>query len=292
MSVRQWVCLGSFVLTAFAAVGCVTVGNDDDTQLNITDTSEDQFSPVAFGAQDGLAAYKGAGADQRAEWLACKLKAPKASILVMHQDRAGYAKDKFCSGWIAQTFLSQGFNVIAVNRPGYGASTGAPDFSGDLSMLALDAATKDAIAKSGSPALEGAWGYSSGAMAAALVSRRLGSLKFLILGGGVYDLEETLKKTTDSYLKKDIETIQRTGGSEAVESRSVAYDVSGLPKRIAIYHGKQDTVVLPSQAKAFADSLESSGEYKVTFQVIDGVRHEIPWAHHRKILEVLAASVR
>ena len=50
-----------------------------------------------------------------------------------------------------------------------------------------------------------------------------------------------------------------------------------------LYHGKQDTAVLPQQARAFADSLESSGEYKVNFQIIEGVAHEIPWAHHRKI---------
>lgn len=280
-------------LSLIWTAGCATLGSDEgDGQLKITDTSEDQFSPIVAETQGGTADYKYVSGPQKVEWIACKVKSPKGSILVMHQDRAGYEKSKFCAGWIAQTFLSQGMNVIAVNRPGYGASTGEPDFSGAQSMQALEVAIKDALAKTNSPALDGVWGYSSGAMAAALVGRRLGSLKFMILGGGVYDLEETLKKTTDSYLKKDIETIERTGGNKAIEERSVAYDVSDFPKRIAIYHGKQDTVVQPAQAKSFADSLESSGDYKVTFQVIEGVRHEIPWPHHRKILEVIAASVR
>src|SRR5690606_4238563 len=108
----------------------------------------------------------------------------------------------------------------------------------------------------------GIWGYSTGVTAAALLSRKLGGLKFLILGTGVYDYDLTLSETKDSYLRKDLETIKKTGGNKAIEDRSIAYDVDGFPKTIVIYHGKQDTAVSPAQAKSFSDSLESS-EYNV-----------------------------
>jgi alpha-beta hydrolase superfamily lysophospholipase len=286
VAVAVAVAVASSSLTA-----CATLTKEEDTQIKITETSEDQFTQAPFTEQDGLTDYAFGGTPQRAEWIVCKLKAPKASIVVMHSDRAGYEKAKFCSGWIAQAFLAQGFDVVSVNRPGYGASSGAPDFSGAQSLAAVEAAVADAVKKSKVKAPTGIWGSSSGAMAAALASRKIKGLKFAIFGSGVYDLDETLKKTADSYIKADIEQIKKTGGDKALEDRSIAYDASGLPKTVVIYHGKQDTAVPPSQAKAFSDALESSGEYKVSLQIIEGVTHDIPWAHHRKILEVLAASM-
>ncbi len=272
-----------------AATACATLAEKIEPNLTISDTSEVEFAPVAFQPVDGLASYKFGNMPYKAEWMNCKATKPKATILVMHSDRAGFEKGKFCNGWMAQTFLSQGFDVITVNRPGYGSSTGTPDFVGEQSLAAVPAAVTDALAKGkNAKPVTGIWGYDTGATGAALVSRKIKGIKFLILGGGIYDFDDAGKQTKDSYLKKDIEAIRATGGEKAIEDRSVAYDVAGLPQTISIYHGKQDTAVSPAQAKAFADSLESSGHYAVSFQVIDGVSHEIPWTNHRKILEVLA----
>ena len=142
----------------------------------------------------------------------------------------------------------------------------------------------------GLPPLRGAYGYGLGAIASTLVAKRLGGLDFLILGGGVYDLEDTWQKTFDESLKKEIEVLRKSEGDTAIEDRSIAYDISGLPKKVAIYHGTLDDVVPPTQAKAFGDSLESSGDYQVTLQMIEGVTHAIPEELHRKILENLTLS--
>jgi pimeloyl-ACP methyl ester carboxylesterase len=267
------------------AVGCATLSGDDETPvLTITETSESNFDPVAFDRTDGLADYTYKSRSFKAQWVTCKPKGKaKAAVLAMHADRAGFDAARFCNGWIAQTFLAANVAVVTVNRPGYGASTGTPDFSGPQSQAAVAAAVK---ATNVTPAISGAWGYDTGATAAALLSRGLGGLQFLILGGGVYDMEETLTTTQDGYLRKDIERIKATGGNKAIEERSIAYDVSGLPKRIIVYHGKNDTAVPSSQAKAFADALES-GEYKVTFQEIEGMGHDVAWKDHRKVLQVL-----
>lgn len=282
-------------LLALCAVlsGCASLGKEEKTdQLTLAETSAVDFKNVAYDEVKGLAEYTFGGAPQKAEWINCKAKAPRFSIFVVHSDRAGYEDEKFCDGWIAQTFLSQGFDVITVNRPGYGASTGKVDFAGEQSMAAMAAGLKDAVAKGkNAKPVDGLWGYSTGASAAALFAKKNPGFRYLIVGGGIYDYETALKQTTDSYLKADIEAIHKTGGDKAMEDRSIGYDVSGLPKQIAVYHGKQDTSAPLSQAKAFNDALESNGDYKVTYQVIEGVAHDMPWTHHRKILEILSYSV-
>lgn len=278
---------------ALAVAGCASLGSEKkDDPLTLSETSAVDFKPVAFDEVMGLADYSFGGVPQKASWVNCKAKTTRFAIFVVHSDRTGYEEKEFCGGWIAQTFLSQGFDVVTVNRPGYGASTGKADFAGEQSMAAMAAGLKDAVAKGkNKKPVDGIWGYSSGAAAAATFAKKNPTFRYLIVGGGIYDYETTLKQTTDSYIKADIEQVQKTGGDKAMEDRSIGYDVSGLPKRVAVYHGKQDTAAPLSQAKAFNDALESNGSYKVTYQVIEGVAHDLPWTHHRKILEILSYSI-
>lgn len=280
------------------SLGCASLGEQpgDAEPLTISETSATDFKPVPFDQVAGLADYQWQEAAQKVEWIDCKAKTPqetRGTILAMHSDRAGFEDKRFCEGWIAQAFLSQGYDVVTVNRPGYGDSTGVVDFSGEQSMAALEVGVKAAMAQGqNAKSIEGVWGYSTGATAAALYAKRFpAGIKYLLLGGGIYDYEITLKETTDDYLKTDIQQILKTGGNTAMEERSIAYDVSGLPAVMALYHGKSDTTAPLHQAKAFADSLEGSGNYKVVWQVVEGVAHQIPWVHHRKILEVIVHSL-
>lgn len=277
------------VVAVVVLAGCASLGGEESPTLTLSDASDEAVvGAVAFDEVTGLADYKYQKISGKAEWIACKPKSgAKATIMAMHEDRAGFDRARFCSGWIAQAFLSSGVAVVTVNRPGYGGSSGKPDFAGPKSQAAVLAAIKaiNAKAKLAQP-IAGAWGYGTGATAAALLSRGATGMQFLILGGGVYDMEETQSVTQDSYLRQDIAAIKATGGNKAIEDRSIAYDVSGLPKRIVVYHGKDDTAVPASQAKAFADALEA-GEYKVTWQPIDGVGHALKIKDHRQILAAL-----
>ncbi len=275
-------------------VACASLGGGDKNKtsdLTITQTSHVEFTPVVAESFIGMSNYKFVGGSSQVEFVNCKIPSPKATIIAVHSDRAGFEVSKFCEGWIAQSFLSQGFDVIAVNRPGYGNSKGSPDFGGAQSIEALENGVKAAVKIAQNPHKpSGIFGFSTGVASAAFLSKKMPELKFLILGSGVYDYEAALADTKDSYLKKDLNKIKDTGGNKAIEDRSIAYDVGGLPKTIIIYHGKQDTAVSPEQAKAFSDSLESS-EYKVTFQLLEGVNQDIPWMHHRQILEVIGRSL-
>ena len=289
MKMSNLIALGFLLLP----VGCASLGGGKEgkTDLTITQTSAVEFIPVTAEVYIGMANYPYSGTTHQVEFINCKIPAPKATIVVAHSDRAGFDVSKFCEGWIAQSFLSQGFDVISVNRPGYGNSKGNPDFSGPQSIVAMEYGVKAAM-KIGKNLHQpsGIFGFSTGVTSAALLSKKIPDLKFLILGSGVYDYEAALAETKDSYLRKDLKKIKDSGGSKAIEDRSIAYDVSDLPKTVVIYHGKQDTAVSPEQAKAFSDSLESN-EHQVTFQILDGVNQDIPWMHHRQILEVIARSL-
>jgi hypothetical protein len=274
-------------------LGCASLGGGKETgsDLTISNTSHVDFVPVQAEAFVGMSNYKFGDVTHQVEFINCKIPKSKATIITVHSDRAGFDVSKFCEGWIAQSFLSQGFDVIAINRPGYGNTKGNPDFGGAQSIVAMEAGVKAAVKIGRNPHQpSGIFGYSTGVASAAFLAKKMPELKFLILGSGVYDYEATLVDTKDSYLKSDLNKIKNTGGNKAIEDRSIAYDVAGLPKTIVIYHGKQDTAVSPEQAKAFSDSLESN-EYKVTFQILEGVSQNIPWMHHRQILEVIARSL-
>jgi hypothetical protein len=288
-------------LALLAVAGCATLGGQEESRpLTLAETAEETHADVAFDAIEGVASYQWQKTPQTAEWVACRANAKRQSgpsrglIAVVHGDRAGFDRQKFCATWQAQSLLAQRFIVLMVNRPGYGASSGTPDFCGKQSLAAWAAGAADAVKRIDPKGkVIGAWGYDTGATCAALLSRDAAfkGMKFLAMGGGVYDYEETLAKTKDSYLRKDIEQIKKTGGDAAIEERSVSYDVSGLPPVLAVYHGNQDVAAPVAQAKAFVDSLESSGEYKVIYQKVDGVGHDIPPGFHRKILDVLMVSV-
>ena len=279
------------VLACGTISGCASLDKEPSKTEHIAVDAAADFKPVAYTASSGLSDYHTATASGQAEWLSCRLKTARATVLLMHSDRQGYDPVSFCRGWHAQTFLSAGYDVVAINRPGFGNSTGTPDCTGPTSVAAMTV-LPTALASAKLPlAVTGVWGYGSGATAAALVAKQLKGLKFLIVGGGIYDYEEALRTTTDQATKADIAAIKKLGGDKAIEDRSAAYEITGLPPTIAVYHGAIDTVAPLNQAKAFADSLTSSGHYKVSYQVLDKQPHDIPWIYHRHVLAAMLNGI-
>ncbi len=267
------------------SVGCASLDTPQENSLTLSDSSTSTFEPIPYTDIRKELSYKWGNRSEKVEWMGCVAKKSKATVLLMHADRAGFDHKTFCSSWMAQPFLAQGFDVVGVNRPGYGASTGRPDFTGEQSMVAIPEALKNVTMPY---PITGIWGYSTGASAAGLIARKVGGFKFAILGGGLYDYHEVYRLTADDYIRKDLAVILKTAGDKGFEDRSISYELKGFPPKISIYHGKGDKSAPLAQAQAFADSLASHGEYAVSFQVIDGLSHEIPWQHHRKLLEVLA----
>jgi dipeptidyl aminopeptidase/acylaminoacyl peptidase len=289
----SWLLSTSFATTVLLTTGCASLAPEKPApNLALSPGSESHFATAAFESSNGITTYKTEdGKKHKAEWIACKNPEATPSIFVMHGDKAGFDKNKFCGGWMAQAFLSKGYSVVTVNRPGYGASTGPADFVGDASIEALFWGGNAAINTAKLQPLVGVWGYSSGATAAAFVSKRFKNLKFALLGGGVYDLEETLNQSNDKYLLAEIKMVQKIFGEDSLPDRSIGYDVSKMPEQVILYHGKLDKSAPYHQAVAFRDALASS-QYKVALQGLDNLGHEIPWKQHRKIIETLLPSTQ
>lgn len=271
--------------------GCAHLAADEKApDLSIASDPADQPLPVAASRPlRGMARYQLKSRPEQAEWSACLAQGSIRSVLLMHDNRSGFDLKEFCQRPEAQAFLSQKFDVVTVQRPGFGESTGEQDSWGASSLIAVEAGVTAAV-KQGAKLPVGVWGYGTGAAAAVAFAKRPGQLRWLIVGGGVFDLEATEKQTVDRELRAEIAALRKASGDIAIEERSVAYDVIGLPKRFAIYHGKLDTVAPIKQAQAFGDTLQASG-YEVTFQLLDGLPHIIPGYQHRKLLEVLVRSV-
>jgi len=283
--------ISAVCLIVLSIPSCVTPQPEDSSKMKITDTSEVKKEIVPAELKDGFTDYSFAGGAYKAEWMTCQIKQSKGVVVVMHRDQYGFDRKEFCTGWIAQTFIAGGYDVITVNRPGYAGSTGSADFAGPQSIAAIEAGVADVQKKN--PAMKnivGVWGYSTGAIAASFFAKKHRDISWLILGAGLYDLEDLDKSTQSSVLKKEIGNVTKYYGAKGIEDRSIAFDMEGLPKKIQIYHGKLDNVVPQQHVQNFRNAL-ASGEFDVTLQVIDGVSHEIPLANHRQILEVILVSL-
>ncbi len=282
------------VMVTLIAAGCATLSQKDDNQqkldLKITDSAPEQKPAVASTAQSGLVDYAFKKQNFKAEWQACVPDGSKATALLVDDLGAAFDGGGFCNDWLAQTFLAAGYAVILVNRPGYGRSTGAKDASGPHSQAAIlaGAGAAQAAVKSLKP-ISGVWAFSLGVPAAAFVAKKLSGLRWAVFGAGIYDAEVTMNTTQDKKLRARIAAAGQD--EDAYETRSIAWDNAGLPKKVILYHGKDDVAVLPAQVQSFRDSL-ATAEYDVTLQTIAGVSHEIPAATHRQIIEIVLRSLQ
>jgi len=274
-------------------VGCAYLGgNKDSDELTISTTSNDTIAKTESNALTGTSNFTFEDKEYLAEWFSCILDPQKPTVLLLHDSDTTLKKETFCDSFSAQSFLNNSYNVVSTNAPGVGKSTGTNDFSGPLTIANIRAGTKASqeANKLASPPI-GAWGYSSGVIAATFYAKSAATkLSFLILGGGIYDMEETYDKTKSITFKLKLGTL-KSSSDDFFETRSISYDVSNLPKNISIYHGEKDTFVMPSQAKDFYDSLVSS-EYRASLEVLKNIGHKINDNTHFKILQVMIHPIK
>lgn len=277
------------MLFACLSVSCASNVERFSDLENIAKVDPNKFN-VTADAEHFVADYGDEKTKLKVEWFGCQLKAsPKGTVLVMNRDQAGFAKDNFCRGWIAQSFLSEGWNVLAINRPGYGASTGTMDLSGPDSLTAIEAAVSDFRKRHPGQKISGVWGYSTGAIAAAFFAKKNQEILWLMLGGAVYDAEEVEKTSGEGWLKSQFTQLKAKDPSGAFEKRSIAWDYEGIPKTVLIYHGQSDVVIPSTQASAFRDSLMTQ-EYKVRFILLNGMGHDLPVDMHAGVIKKLLAE--
>ena len=162
-----------------------------------------------------------------------------------------------------QAILGGGFNVVLVNRPGFGKSIGPDKLGGARDRAALESFFENhpKIGKS----TVGGWAYGKGTVSLAIFARSF-PLEWLILGNGIYDAELASIESPDSDLKERLVKLQNQD-EEAFDQRSIAWDYEGLPKKVYLYHPDSGFLVPAKQVQSFRDSLKIA-EYSVELKII------------------------
>jgi dipeptidyl aminopeptidase/acylaminoacyl peptidase len=251
---------------------------------------EADFKRRTVGAIGGVgsAAFRSGKVNGQVQWFSCQGTQAKQTALLINGDNEIF-DTQFCRSWVAQTFLAAGLSVVGVNRPGYGKSRPGQDFGGPVSVAAVDAAVKNAAVKykwfDGRPV--GVWGVQSGSIVAAAWAKAHSGTQWLILGNGIFDLEEFRSSTKSKTYQQMIQAAQGSESNDDFnEQRSIAWDTKGLPNRILLYHGSSDHVISASHSASFRDTLAAE-EYAVKLEVIPDSGHDFKPIRHRQVLEAM-----
>jgi dipeptidyl aminopeptidase/acylaminoacyl peptidase len=169
----------------------------------------------------------------------------------------------------------RGYVCLAVTQPGFGRSTGSPDFVGPQTVAAMLAGYRKLSCEDFVDSTRMAlFGYSRGAMAASLMAARLPRLRCVILGGGIYDLGAAYREIKDEGIRQNIE---REAGvdSAAWRERSSLFLADHFECPVLILHGGADTSAPVSQARRLHDALAGLGKPS-ELVIIEGAEHGLP----------------
>jgi dipeptidyl aminopeptidase/acylaminoacyl peptidase len=236
-----------------------------------------------------------AAADKRIELFWTKPEGdgryPAVLFIHGHQDHPRNGGDVYWRSGRLEIMARTGYVAAAVSQPGYGHSDGPPDFCGPFTQEALLAALEflrgQAFVRADKIAL---YGYSRGAIAAAMVAARDSRLAAVVLGAGAYDFF-TLYPTDIPGINRLIQT--EAGTSErAFRARSALYHAASIRMPVLLLHGAQDNRIPSAQAALFAEKLAAQGT-PVTLRIFPGTGHGIPAPdQYREVLPFLAAHLR
>ena len=158
---------------------------------------------------------------------------------------------------LAVQFAKDGFACVAVAQPGFGRSTGPPDFVGPRTIVAVETAFRRFQRESYVDSSRmGVFGYSRGAMAAALLAVRLKGteLKGAVFAAGIYDFKKAYDEVKLPGIRENME--REAGLSEtAVQERTSVTKMDALACPVLIFHGEKDENAPVSQAYLLRDRL-------------------------------------
>lgn len=173
---------------------------------------------------------------------------------------------------IAGIFANAGFASISVGTPGFGKTELKPDYLGEETIKAYIAGLKKFkkepfVDKSKT----GVFGYSRGAIAAALLIEQVGDVKATVLGGGIYDVKKAYQDLTIEGIRENIKI--ETGLDEStLKKRSAAFGVNKIKCPVLILHGENDLNAPTNQVFLLRDKLEEAGK-DYEFQILTGHTH-------------------
>lgn len=184
----------------------------------------------------------------------------------------------------------RGYVAAALSQPGYGNSDGPPDFCGpvtqDAALLALEHLRGLPFVDADKIVL---YGYSRGAIVAAMVATRDARLAGVVLGAGAYDFFSWYP-TPLRGIDRNIE-IEAGTSAEAFRARSAVYHADRIRAAVLLLHGERDERVPVQQAHRFAAELAARG-VAVKLKTFPNARHSIPVEEqYREVYPFLEANL-
>lgn len=186
--------------------------------------------------------------------------------------------------------VHQGYVGVSVSQPGYGHSSGPPDFMGPATVAAIEAVIEhfraQPFVRSDRVALEG---VSRGAIAASLVAVTDTTIRAMVLISGEYDFATPIDVTTPAgrRAQNDRDFVQaaikaETDGSVgALRIRSALLQVDRIRTPALLFNGQNDDRTDPAQAQALAARLEANG-VEARSIVFPSAGHAIPYAERER----------
>jgi dipeptidyl aminopeptidase/acylaminoacyl peptidase len=182
---------------------------------------------------------------------------PWPAVIYVHGHQG---PDRPGGGSIAQSGLLErvaaaGVLAVSLSQPGYGGSTGPPDFCGPRTQGAILAVLRHAVRRLGAEAGRVALvAGSRGAIAAAVAAAEAPELGALVLTAGVYDLAAGYRDCPWTGIRRNIEREAGTS-EEAFQARSALMRAHLIDCPVLIMHGALDDRFAPEQAERFAEAV-------------------------------------
>lgn len=204
---------------------------------------------------------------------------PTVIFLHGHQNPGARIGGRAFVNWgVLKQFAQRGYLAVSISLPGYGQSSGPPDFAGPFTQHAVEAVVaKLKMDNQAIPDKILIHGISLGANTAALVAAKNEQIAGLVLISGLYDLPAFFAdpKTVGAQMVKAA-AVQHTGGSdEAFRQRSALLLASDIHAATLILNGAQDDRTDASQAYRLAAAINAHGGRAVA-HIFPEYGHEIP----------------
>ncbi len=199
-----------------------------------------------------------------------------------HQGGARVGAHGAMSAQMADHIVGKGWIASAVSQPGYGASTGPPDYCGPRTQNAITTAYSYLLDNGAEPDQTIVWGVSRGAIATACAFRNYHTdPTLIILQSGIYSMDAWVKWVENGAPGGDKELTQAIRSNvyseagnvpEAFEERSGINFVQDCLSDVLLVHGKQDDRAPIAQAARMREALASSGR-RAWLEIETGAGH-------------------